>query len=106
MARARSRRDPMRVAVFAWVLVGIALGALARALAAERLPLGAEGAVVAGGLGGLLGGVTESLAEGSSRYVLVPASSLGALAGAAGLLLMLHRAGLDTAYRRGRSSAR
>ena len=59
--------DLVRVAVLGWTLIGAALGLLGRRMAVERLPLGVEGALDGGALGGVLGGATESLAAGAGR---------------------------------------
>jgi hypothetical protein len=84
------------VAALGWILIGAALGLLGRGMAAERLPLGAEGALVGGALGGLLGGASTSLADSRSQYILDPASAAGAAIGATALLFLLYRAGRVT----------
>ena len=93
MAPRPAAGDLLHMAIAVWIGVGLALGAVAHALARDRLPLGLEGAAVAGSLGGLFGATAQSLLEGSNRFHLDPASVAGSACGAALLVMLLARAG-------------
>ena len=93
MANRPGARDLLRMAIAVWIGVGFALGGAAHALARHRLPLGLEGALVAGSLGGLFGATAQSLLEGSNGFHLDPASVAGSACGAALLVMLLARAG-------------
>ena len=93
MALRRVTGDLLLMAVAVWLGVGLTLGAIARAVGRERIPLGLAGALVAGSLGALLGATAQSLLEGSDRFHLDPASVAGSAGGAALLVILLARAG-------------
>ena len=93
MARGPGAHDLVLMAIPVWIGVGFALGAVAHALANDRLPLGLEGALVAGSLGGLFGATAQSLLEGSDRFHLDSGSVAGSACGAALLVILLARAG-------------
>ena len=89
--------DLLRMAIAVWIGVGFALGSVAHAFAHDRLPLGLEGSLVAGSLGGLFGATAQSLLEGSDRFHLDPASVAGSACGATLLVMLLARAGRRSA---------
>ena len=97
MAPRPGARDLLHMAIAVWIGVGFALGAVAHALARDRVPLGLEGALVAGSLGGMFGATAQSLLEGSSGFHLDPASVAGSACGAALLVMLLARAGRGSA---------
>ena len=60
---------------------------------ASRPPLGAAGAILAGGLGALFGATAESFLEGARQVDLSFAHAAAAAAGAVALLLVLDAVG-------------
>ena len=79
------------------------MGLVARVFVAARLPLGAWGAMVAGGLGAFCGASFEALIVGGGRLELNAGSAGGALAGATVVLFLFARAGVADPFRSGAS---
>ena len=76
-----------------WIVVGLIIGAIARALFPGRQPMGWIGTAVLGMAGSLIGGFLSSLFWHGSLTVLQPGGIISSVIGAMLLLLIFSKRG-------------